>query len=55
MNYFVEWTPTAHDRLERIWMAAADPRLVLRAAKQLAAYWDGTRGRLTSSRERRTR
>lgn len=37
MNYFVEWTPSAHDRLERIWMAAEDPRLVLRAANAIDA------------------
>jgi hypothetical protein len=36
MNYFVEWTPIAHDRLERFWMAADDPRLVLRAANAIA-------------------
>jgi hypothetical protein len=41
MNYYVEWTPTAHDRLERIWMAAKDPRLVLRAANAI----DGILGR----------
>jgi hypothetical protein len=41
MNYYVEWTPIAHDRLERIWMAAEDPRLVLRAANAI----DGILGR----------
>lgn len=37
MNYYVEWTPTAHDLLERFWMAAGDPRLVLRAANAIDA------------------
>jgi len=35
MNYHVHWTPAAHDLLERIWMSAADPRLVLRAANAI--------------------
>lgn len=37
MTYYVEWTPDAHDRLERIWMAADDPRLVLRSANAIDA------------------
>lgn len=37
MNYHVQWTPDAHDRLERIWMQAADPRVVLRAANAIDA------------------
>ena len=32
MNYRVDGTPTAHDRLERLWMAAANQAAVLRAA-----------------------
>jgi len=32
MSYFVEWRAAAHERLERIWMAADDKRDVLRAA-----------------------
>ena len=40
MNYFVEWTPIAHDRLERIWMAAADKRDVLRSRQsRLTIAW----------------
>jgi len=35
MNYFVIWSPDAHDRLERIWMAAGDKRAVLRAANAI--------------------
>lgn len=35
MKYFVRWLPAAHDRLERIWMAAADKRAVLRAANAI--------------------
>jgi hypothetical protein len=35
MTYFVQWRPDAHDRLERIWMAADDPRVVLRAANAI--------------------
>ena len=35
MNYFVEWRAAAHERLEQIWMAAADRRDVLRAANRL--------------------
>jgi hypothetical protein len=37
MSYFVEWKPAAHDRLERIWMAADDPSLILRAANAIDA------------------
>jgi hypothetical protein len=37
MNYYVEWTPVAHDLLEKFWMAAEDPRLVLRAANAIDA------------------
>jgi hypothetical protein len=32
MNYLVVWRAAAHERLEQIWMAAADKRDVLRAA-----------------------
>jgi hypothetical protein len=35
MKYDVAWLPGAHDRLERIWMAAADNKRVLRAANQI--------------------
>jgi hypothetical protein len=35
MNYHVQWKPVAHDRLESIWMAAEDPRVVLRAANAI--------------------
>lgn len=35
MNYRVEWTPSAHDRLERIWMAAPDKAAVMRAANRI--------------------
>jgi len=35
MNYFVQWAPSAHDRLERIWMAAEDKGAVLRAANTI--------------------
>jgi hypothetical protein len=35
MNYAVEWTPSAHDRLERLWMAADDNRSILRAANAI--------------------
>jgi hypothetical protein len=35
MSYFVEWKPAAHDRLERMWMTAEDPRLILRAANAI--------------------
>lgn len=37
MNYDVERTPDAHERLERVWMAAHDPRLILRAANAIDA------------------
>jgi len=37
MSYFVEWKPAAHDRLERMWIAADDPGLVLRAANAIDA------------------
>jgi hypothetical protein len=32
MSYFVAWTGHAHDRLERIWMAADDKRAITRTA-----------------------
>lgn len=35
MNYSVVWIAAAHDRLERIWMAAGDNRAVLRAANRI--------------------
>lgn len=35
MNYHVHWTAEAHDRLERMWMAAADPRVILKAANTI--------------------
>ena len=35
MNYFVDWRPAAHERLEQIWMAATDKRDVLRAANRI--------------------
>lgn len=35
MNYFIAWLPSAHDRLEQIWMAAEDNRDVLRAANAI--------------------
>ena len=37
MNYYVEWTPDAHDRLERMWMVADEPHLILRAANAIDA------------------
>jgi hypothetical protein len=35
MSYRVEWTAIAHDRLEQLWMAAEDSRLILRAANAI--------------------
>ena len=35
MNYVVAWRAAAHERLEQIWMAAADKRDVLRAANRI--------------------
>jgi hypothetical protein len=35
MNYRVDWTASAHDRLEKIWMAAEDNRAVLNAANRI--------------------
>jgi hypothetical protein len=32
MSFFVAWTGHAHDRLERIWMAADDKRAITKAA-----------------------
>jgi len=32
MNFIVKWSGDAHDRLERIWMAATDKTAVTRAA-----------------------
>lgn len=34
-DYTVKWIANAHDRLERIWMAAEDNRSVLRAANTI--------------------
>jgi hypothetical protein len=35
MNYRIDWTPSAHDRLEQIWMMADDNRAVLNAAAKI--------------------
>ena len=37
MSYFVAWIASAHDRLETIWMAAADKSAVMRAANTIDA------------------
>ncbi|MCI0359927.1 MAG: hypothetical protein L0211_15730 [Planctomycetaceae bacterium] len=38
MNYRVDWSPTAHDRLERLWVAAENQAAVLRAANAIDVY-----------------
>ena len=38
MKYYVAWTAFAHDRLERIWMAAEDNRAITKAADAIDAY-----------------
>jgi hypothetical protein len=38
MNYRVDWSPTAHDRLEQLWVAAANQTAVLRAANAVDYY-----------------
>ena len=38
MNYYVEWTPAAHDRLEQLWVAAANQAAVVRAANVIDDY-----------------
>ena len=38
MSYYVYWTPSAHDRLERLWMAAEDQAILLRAANAIDKY-----------------
>jgi len=35
MSYFVQWVPSAHERLERIWMTADNQGAVLRAANTI--------------------
>ena len=35
MNYRIDWAASAHDRLERIWMASPDKATVLRAASRI--------------------
>jgi hypothetical protein len=38
MNYRVDWSPAAHDHLERLWMAAENQASVLRAANAIDHY-----------------
>ena len=38
MNYYVYWTPSAPDKLERLWMAAADHAILLPAANGIDSY-----------------
>jgi len=38
MNYRVDWSPTAHDRLEELWVAAENQSAVLRAANAVDNY-----------------
>lgn len=38
MNYYVYWAPSAHERLERLWMAAEDQATLLRAANAIDNY-----------------
>ncbi len=38
MNYRVDWSPAAHDRLERLWVTAVNQAAVLRAANAIDYY-----------------
>jgi hypothetical protein len=38
MNYRVDWSPNAHDRLERLWVAAENQAAVLHAANAIDRY-----------------
>jgi hypothetical protein len=51
MSYHVQWTPSAHDRLELLWMnGGAEQAYVLRAANAIDAYLAHDPHRVIASR-----